>query len=91
MASVQDSKRTNDAVMTTVSVIIFRPALFAVKRDGATAAEHSQLKGQMQADSAGVDDEEVRHSVHAEWPPRRPAHQRACNGCIARSIDLSEQ
>jgi hypothetical protein len=49
VAGVQDSKRTNDAVMTTVGVVIFWPALFAVKGDGATAAELGQLKGQMQA------------------------------------------
>lgn len=49
VAGVQDSKRTNDAVATTVAVIVFWPAAFAIKGDGQTAAELAQLKGQMNA------------------------------------------
>ena len=48
-AGVQDQKRSDDAVTTTVSVIIFWPALFALKGDGNTAAELARLKGEMEA------------------------------------------
>ena len=49
MAGVQDKKSSNDAVWTTVGAIIFWPALFAIKGDGATAAQLGSLKGHMQA------------------------------------------
>jgi hypothetical protein len=48
-AGVQDSQRTNDAVATTVAVIIFWPALFAIGGDKQSAAELALLKGQMEA------------------------------------------
>ena len=48
-AGAQDRKRTNDQIATTVSVIVFWPALFALSGDGNTAAELARLKGQMQA------------------------------------------
>jgi hypothetical protein len=47
VSGAQDSKRTSDAVATTVAVVVFWPAAFLVKGDGATAAELGQLKGQM--------------------------------------------
>jgi hypothetical protein len=43
----QDSKRTGDAVATGVALVVFWPAAFLIKGDGATAAELGQLKGQM--------------------------------------------
>ncbi len=49
VAGVQDQKRSNDAVATTVAVIVFWPAAFFVGGDGATAAELGQLRGQMVA------------------------------------------
>ena len=49
VSGVQDSKRTSDAVATGVALVVFRPAAFLVKGDGATAAELGQLKGQMVA------------------------------------------
>lgn len=39
IAGVQDQKSTNDAVVTGVAVVIFWPAAFFVKGDGATAAD----------------------------------------------------
>jgi len=48
-AGVQDQKRSNDQVLTTVSVIVFWPALFALNGDGPQAAEVARLKGEMQA------------------------------------------
>src|SRR5581483_7706905 len=47
VAGVQDSNRTSDAVVTTVGVVIFWPALFFMKGDGPTAAELARLKGEM--------------------------------------------
>jgi hypothetical protein len=48
-AGVQDKNRTNDQVLTTVSVIVFWPALFALNGDGPQAQEVARLKGEMQA------------------------------------------
>src|SRR5262245_45170124 len=48
-AGVQDQKRSSDQVITTVSVIVFWPALFALNGDGPQAAEVARLKGEMQA------------------------------------------
>ena len=48
-AGVQDQKATGDAVAAGVALIVFWPALFLVKGDGAQAAEVSRLKGEMQA------------------------------------------
>jgi hypothetical protein len=45
----QNSKATNDAVMTGVSVVLFWPALFFVHGDQGNAANLANLKGQMQA------------------------------------------
>jgi hypothetical protein len=45
----QDDKRTSDAVMTGVAVVVFWPALFALEGDGQTAAELSRLKGELEA------------------------------------------
>lgn len=45
----QDSKRTSDTIATTAAVVVFWPALFLMKGDGANAAELAKLKGQMDA------------------------------------------
>ena len=45
----QDSKRTSDTVATTAAVVVFWPALFLMKGDGANAAELARLKGEMDA------------------------------------------
>lgn len=47
-AGTQDSRRTQDAVVTTVGVVVFWPLLFAVKGDGQNAAELGRLKGEME-------------------------------------------
>lgn len=49
VAGAQDQKRSNDQVATGVAIVIFWPAAFLVGGDGPTAAELSQLKGQMVA------------------------------------------
>jgi hypothetical protein len=48
-AGAQDKQRTNDAVATTVGVVIFWPALFLIGGDKQTAAELARLKGEMDA------------------------------------------
>lgn len=48
VAGVQNEKSTNDAVATGVGVILFWPALFFIKGDGATAAELGRLKGEFE-------------------------------------------
>lgn len=45
----QDSKATGDAVATGVGLILFWPAVFFIKGDGASAAEVARLKGEMEA------------------------------------------
>lgn len=48
-SGAQDSKATGDAVATTVGVVLFWPALFFIKGEGASAAEVARLKGEMEA------------------------------------------
>ena len=45
----QDKARTTDAIVTTVGVVVFWPALFFIDGDGPKAAELARLKGQMDA------------------------------------------
>lgn len=45
----QDKNRSQDAAMTTVSLVLFWPAAFFMKGDGAAAADVARLKGEMQA------------------------------------------
>jgi hypothetical protein len=47
IASGQQERRAgNDAIATGVGLIIFWPALFFIKGDGATSAELSRLRGE---------------------------------------------
>jgi hypothetical protein len=46
LSGVQDEKATSDAVVTTVGVIVFWPALFFIEGDGQNAAELARLKGE---------------------------------------------
>ena len=46
---VQNSKATTDAVATGVALVVFWPAAFLIKGDGASAANLANLKGEMQA------------------------------------------
>jgi hypothetical protein len=47
LSGAQDTQRTNDGLATAAAVVIFRPAAFFVGGDKQTAAELSQMKGQM--------------------------------------------
>jgi hypothetical protein len=46
LSGVQDEKATSDAVVTTVGVVVFWPALFFIEGDGQNAAELARLKGE---------------------------------------------
>ncbi|MDM7852697.1 hypothetical protein [Pseudochrobactrum kiredjianiae] len=48
-AGVQDKNASNDAVRTTVGVVLFWPAVLFNNGDNAHAAELARLKGEMQA------------------------------------------
>lgn len=45
----QDKNRSQDAAMTGVTLILFWPAAFFLKGDGAAAADVARLKGEMAA------------------------------------------
>ncbi len=63
---VQQQKANSDAAMTGVGVIIFWPALFFLKGNGADAANVGQLKGQMQAIQAVSDAKHCGISFQAQ-------------------------
>lgn len=48
-AGAQSQQAANDAVATTIAVVVFWPAAFLIKGDNAKAAEVARLKGEMQA------------------------------------------
>jgi hypothetical protein len=48
-SGAQDQKATNDTIATTAAVILFWPAAFLIKGNGANAQEVAQLKGDMDA------------------------------------------
>jgi hypothetical protein len=48
-SGAQDQNATNDTIATTAAVILFWPAAFLIKGNGANAQEVAQLKGDMDA------------------------------------------
>ena len=67
----QDSQATKDAVATTVSVIVFWPALFLVGGDKQNAAQLAQLKGEMDA----IQQESIQKNCGIQFqtaPPPKP-------------------
>jgi hypothetical protein len=71
-AGAQDSNRSSDQVLTTVSVIVFWPALFALNGDGPQAQEVARLKGEMQA----VEEASIRNNCGFQFQ-RGPANATA--------------
>lgn len=47
--NAQERQASNDAMAVTAAAIVFWPAVFLARGDGASAAEVSRLKGEMQA------------------------------------------
>lgn len=68
-AGVQNKARTNDAVVTTVGLVVFWPALFFLDGDGAQAAELARLKGQMDA----VEQASIRKNCGIQFQKEAPA------------------
>lgn len=67
MAGVQDSKRSDDAVATTLGVVLFWPALFFIKGDGQTAAELAKLKGQFNA----IEQSSIQKKCGLKFKPKK--------------------
>jgi hypothetical protein len=67
LSGAQDSQRTKDGVATAAAIVIFWPAAFSVGGDKQTAAELSQMKGQMVAvEQASI---AKRCNIHFEGKP----------------------
>jgi hypothetical protein len=60
---VQDQKATGDAVATGVSLVLFWPAMFFIKGDGASAAEVARLKGEMET----IEQASIRKNCRIEF------------------------
>jgi hypothetical protein len=74
-SGAQQKKADNDAVAVGVGVVIFWPALFFAKGDGATAAEVSRLKGEMKA----IEMASLKNNcgIRFEDPTAKPAAKKA--------------
>jgi len=72
-SGAQNQRAVNDAVMTTVGVVIFWPALFAVGGDDAKAYELARLKGEMEA----VEQVSIRKNCGIRFQRPVPAAQPA--------------
>lgn len=74
LTGVQNKKATSDAVATTVSIVVFWPALFFIGGDDATTAELARLKGEMEAiERVSI---EKKCGIVFERPPEPPPVQR---------------
>ena len=76
-AGVQDQKATGDAVAMTVGLVVFWPALFFMKGDGAQAAEVARLKGEMQAIESASIANNCGIAFAKEPPKKKPATKAA--------------
>lgn len=79
-SGIQDEKATRDAVVTTVGVVIFWPALFFIGGNDQQTAELAQLRGQAEAieqsarhKQCGMGAQARQSDAHAEEPPSRRA------------------
>jgi hypothetical protein len=69
LSGVQDSQRTKDQWTTAAAVVIFWPAAFLVSGDKQTAAELSQMKGQMVA----VEQASIAKKCNIQFQGKPPA------------------
>jgi hypothetical protein len=74
-SGTQQKKADNDAVAVGVGLVIFWPALFFAKGDGASAAEVSRLKGEMKA----IETASLKNNcgIRFEDPTAQPAKKKA--------------
>jgi hypothetical protein len=74
LSGAQDKQRSNDGLATAAAVVIFWPAAFFVGGDKQTAAELSQMKGQMvaveQASIARKCNIQFQGKPEGTWNPR---------------------
>jgi hypothetical protein len=73
-SGTQQKKADNDAVAVGVGLVIFWPALFFAKGDGASAAEVSRLKGEMKA----IETASIKNNcgIRFEDPTAQPAKKK---------------
>ena len=73
-SGAQQKKADNDAVAVGVGLVIFWPALFFAKGDGASAAEVSRLKGEMKA----IETASIKNNcgIRFEDPTAQPAKKK---------------
>lgn len=69
LSGAQDQKRTNDTIATTAAVVIFWPAAFLVGGDKQTAADLSQMKGQMIAIEQASNQKRCGIQFQGQRPP----------------------
>lgn len=69
VAGVQDEKSSNDAVATGVAIVLFWPAAFFIKGDGATAAELARLKGEFEA----IEKASIHKNCNLQFRKKAPA------------------
>ncbi|MCB1516144.1 MAG: hypothetical protein KDJ19_00800 [Hyphomicrobiaceae bacterium] len=62
-AGAQEQAAQHDAAMTTVGVVLFWPAIFFNKGDGASAAEVARLKGEILAIQQASDTKHCNISI----------------------------
>lgn len=79
-AGVQNKARTSDAVVTTVGVVVFWPALFFLDGDGQQAAELARLKGQMEA----IEQASIRKKCGIEFQREAPPEKKPQQNTRAR-------
>ena len=74
-SGAQQKKADNDAVAVGVGLVIFWPALFFAKGDGASAAEVARLKGEMKA----IEMASIKNNcgIRFEDPSAQPAKKKA--------------
>ncbi|MEZ5792384.1 MAG: hypothetical protein R3D34_16905 [Nitratireductor sp.] len=72
---VQQQKATGDAVAVGVGVILFWPALFFIKGNGASEAEVARLKGEMDALEQASIQKQCGIQFQRPEPPKPPVRR----------------
>ena len=70
-SGVQQKKADNDAIAVGVGMVLFWPALFFAKGDGASAAEVARLKGEMRAIEAASIKNNCGIRIETAPPPKK--------------------
>jgi len=86
-AGVQNKKRTTDAVVTTVGLVVFWPSLFFIQGNGPQAAELASLKGQMEA----IEQASIRKNCGIQFQKAAPPPPRSNSNTTAGNQSLRKQ